>query len=132
MYDEIYSTLIPYLYYDAPITQGVLVMIGLSWLICFLSKWIFKEYFANKFWKAAFLTMIAVPSLIEIYLGSINALGTTDFFVEEELAGLPETTDFSDILSPLFLIFFAVYLIHFITRLLRYGREKYKIMKAHD
>lgn len=122
MYIELYSELISYPQYGVPVVEGVFVMLAVSWLIFFLSKLIFKQYFNNKFWKAAFIIMVVVPSLIEVYIGSINALTTDplfDYFEPETMMGFADARSFHIVFFPLFAMFTLGYLSEFIIRLVR-------------
>lgn len=122
MYFELYSELISDPQYGVPVVEGVFVMIAVSWLVFFLSKLIFKQYFSHKFWKAAFIIMVAVPSLIEVYIGSVNALTTDplfDYFEPETVIGFVDVRGFHITLFPLFAVFTLGYLSEFIIRLVR-------------
>jgi hypothetical protein len=122
MYIELYCELISYPKYGVPVVEGVFVMLAVSWLVFFLSKLIFKQFFSHKFWKAAFIVMVAAPSLIEIYIGSINALTTYPlfgYFEPETMMGFADVRSFHIVLFPLFVMFTLGYLSEFIVRLVR-------------
>lgn len=123
MYIELYGELISYPKYGVPVVEGVFVMLAVSWLIFFLSKLIFKQFFSNKFWKAAFIIMVAAPSLIEVYIGSSNALTTYPlfgYFEPETMMGFVDVRGVHVTLFPLFAIFILGYLSEFIIRLARH------------
>lgn len=123
MYGEMYSELISYPQYGVPVVEGVFVMLAVSWLVLFFSKLIFKQFFSNKFWKAAFIIMVAFPSLIEIYIGSINAMTTYplfDYFEPETMMGFADARSFHIVFFPLFVMFTLGYLSEFIIRLVRH------------
>ncbi len=123
MYFELYSELISYPKYGVPVVEGVFVMLAVSWLVFFLSKLIFKQFFSHKFWKAAFIIMVAVPSLIEVYIGSSNALTTYPlfgYFEPETMMGFADVRSFHIVFFPLFAMFTLGYLSEFIIRLVRH------------
>jgi hypothetical protein len=120
MYSELYSELISNPQYGVPVVEGVFVMLALSWLILFLSKLVFKQCFSCKFWKAAFIIMAAVPLLIEVYIGSINALTAyplSRYFDPEIMIGFANVRSFHIVFFPLFVMFTFGYLSEFVIRL---------------
>lgn len=100
--------------------EGVFVMMALSWLILLASRLIFKECFTNKYWKAAFMTMVTAPTLVILFLCSIDAYAALPLYIlipNEDMTALPRSMDFNIAFFPLFGAFTAVYLIYFCVRL---------------
>lgn len=134
MYNDLYSLVLSSADYGVPVIESVFVMLLLSWLLLFLSKLIFKEYFANKFWKAAFIIMVAVPSLIEVYMGSFVVFEATSlfrFFAYENMVSHPLVGNFHLDFFPLFFLFTLGYTVNFGFRLFQYFRTRAGVAKAN-
>lgn len=135
---ETYINFISSADYVIPTIKIVFALTALSWLILVVSKVVMKEYFSNRFWKYGFLTMIAFPTVIDLYICGMKAFVEVYFSlpgyvgVYEEFSGYLLITDFVPPFALFFILFALAYAVHFIIALVRFMKTKFTGQKHKE
>lgn len=112
-------------YFTVSVMESVVALLLLSWLIFLLSMIIFKAPFTRVWLENVFIILVGFPTFMQLFAGSWGFLLLFEggVFYKNKF---PLESIFSitfDLFFPL-LLFFSVYLIDFIVRLVRHKQDQ--------